>query len=70
MSTIRFNPDRETIITASITVGLILIIVVNIAVLVPAFYSVFVFQASAPSREPIDSVTVQQAVQIIQGEEE
>ncbi len=70
MSTIHFNQSKETVITASITVGLILMVVVNVVVLIPALFSVFVQSTSAPPREPIDVVAVDQAMQLILGTEE
>lgn len=70
MSTIRFNQSKETVVTAGITLGLIAMVIVNLVVLIPAIYAIFVQSAPVAQREPIDVDSVSRAIELIRGTEE
>jgi hypothetical protein len=56
---------KESFITIGTTIGIILLVLVNIALLLPSLISVFGPQHSQIKQDPIDTSTVNEAIKLI-----
>jgi hypothetical protein len=56
---------KESIITIGVSIGIILFVVINIALLLPSLISVFGPQPTQTKQDPIDTNTVNEAIKLI-----
>lgn len=65
MSKILLLQNKENVITLAIIGALVTVLIANIAVIVPAFSSVFFQRIERIRRDPIDIQSVNQAVELL-----
>ncbi|KKP59878.1 MAG: hypothetical protein UR52_C0002G0106 [Candidatus Gottesmanbacteria bacterium GW2011_GWA1_34_13] len=61
----RLTQNKETVIAIILSVGLVILIVINLWTLIPTIWTAFTQQEKTNLKQPIDIESVNQAIEII-----
>jgi hypothetical protein len=69
MSKIRLSQNKEILVAISLIAGLLILMIINMAVLIPGINSVYLPGAKQANSDPIDTLTVNEAIKLLNGKQ-